>query len=188
MTVKEIIKLSAEMAGESEVVNLLSDGAPNDITYAKKVKDLLLRCNNLIIEEIATEYFPQKHLEKITAVEDGKIYFSMLSKSPFKILRVFAPNGQKVPYKLVNDYILVNRDSVSVEYLYRIPAEKEDDESYFSNTQIGPYVLAYGICAQYLTERGRISESEIFQEKYMNGLRGRLASKGNIQIPKRRWA
>ena len=187
MTVKEIIILTAEMIGEDEVVSYLSGGAPNDAVYAKKTAELLLRCYNYINDEIACEYFPQKYREEIKSINDGKIHFSNLEKTPFKILRVFAENGQKVPYKLINDYIKVNKDSVVVEYLFKIPKETLDDESYFASTVIGPYTMAFGVASQFCIERGRVNESDIFQNKYMDALRGRLANRAPLQLPERRW-
>ncbi|MBQ3571956.1 MAG: hypothetical protein IJA15_03920 [Clostridia bacterium] len=187
MTVKEVIKLTAETVGEDDVVSYLEGKECFDIDYAKKVVNLLIKCYNLITDEIACEYFPQKQRQDFNNITDKKIPLSSLNKTPLRILRVFAKNGQKLGYKLINDYIEVNNSDVTVEYLFKIPKATEDDEAYFASTVIGPYVLAYGIASQYLMERGRIKESEIYNEKYMQALRGRLAERSSLKIPQRRW-
>ena len=187
MTVKEVIKLTALMVGEDETVSYLQDEAVNDLTYAKKVTNILLRCYNLIVEELACEYFPLKKSEKISQVINGKIYFKDLEYSPIKIVGVYDENYQKVPYKLINDYISINKPCVIVEYNYRVKPLKESDEAVYANEIIGPYVLAYGMASQYCLEKGRLNESEIFQQKYIAGIKGRASEKGSLQLPQRRW-
>ena len=74
-----------------------------------------------------------------------------------------------------------------VEYNYRVEPSCEDDEVLYKDTVIGAYALAYGILAQYLLEKGRVSESNIYQEKYLSAIKARIAEKRKLKLPARRW-
>ena len=187
MKVKEIIKLVAEMIGEEEVVKLCNDLPPNDKEYASASYNLLLRCYHLIVEELACEYYPVKNRQVFEDVKDNKIFFSAFEYQPLRILNTFDKYGQKLGYRLINDYILVNEKNACVEYEYRISKEGEEDESFYASKIIGPYVIAYGVASQYLTEKGRYSDADIFQSRYLQGIKSRLAKKGSLKMPKRRW-
>ena len=82
MTVKEVIKLTAETVGEDDVVSYLEGKECFDIDYAKKVVNLLIKCYNLITDEIACEYFPQKQRQDFNNITDKKIPLSSLNKTP----------------------------------------------------------------------------------------------------------
>ena len=119
--------------------------------------------------------------------KDNKIFFSAFEYQPLRILNTFDKYGQKLGYRLINDYILVNEKNACVEYEYRISKEGEEDESFYASKIIGPYVIAYGVASQYLTEKGRYSDADIFQSRYLQGIKSRLAKKGSLKMPKRRW-
>ena len=186
MKVKELIKITALTVGEEETVNYLEGKAVSDLASVKKNVDLLLRCYNLIADELSCEYLPLKTMETFTP-ENNRIYFSAFSKPPLKILNVYNENMKKVPYKLINDYIWTQKDCVTVEYNYRLSPLGEDDEANYANGIIGPYTIAFGMASQFCLEKGRFNESEIYQEKYLLAIKSRIAQKGSLIIPARRW-
>ncbi len=186
MKIKELIKLTAETVGEDEIARYINGEAISGISYAKQNVELLLRCYNLIVDELACEYLPLKREESVDAV-NGKIYFSSLSLTPIRILNVYNQKGEKVPYKLVNDYIKVDEKKVTVEYCHKLNFLNEEDNCPYSNGIIGPYTLAFGMASQYCLEKGRLNDSEIFQQKYLSSIRSRVAKRGNLKMPVRRW-
>ena len=186
MIVKDILKITAEMAGENQTVLYFDEKGVDDLAFCEENARLLLRCYNLIVEELALEYLPLKREEEVVS-KQGKIYFSDLEFRPLRILNVRRKNGQKVPYKLVNDYLEVSNGEFIIEYNYRLEPAVEDDEVVYSDTVIGPYTLVYGMLSQYLLEKGRLSESDIYQDKYLSAIRARIAEKRQLKIPGRRW-
>lgn len=186
MKVKEILKMSAEMAGEAQTALYFERKGVDDLALCEENAHLLLRCYNLITEELALEYLPLKKEEILTA-KDGKIEFSRFTFKPLRILGVHTKNGQKVPYRLVNDYLELPNGEFKVEYNYRVEPSDEDDEVLYNDTVIGAYALAYGILSQYLLEKGRVSESNIYQEKYLSAIKARIAEKRKLKLPARRW-
>ena len=186
MKVKEILKMTAEMAGESQLRAYYEQNAVDDVANCEENATLLLRCYNMIIEELALEYLPLMFKEELQS-DNQKIYFSAFTHKPLRILAVYAENGKKVPYRFVNDYLEVENGKLSIEYYYRPNRADEEDEVVYNDTLIGFYTIAYGMLSQYLLERGRVSESNIYQEKYLNAVRARIAQRNNLKLPGRRW-
>lgn len=186
MIVKDILKMTAEMAGENQTVLYFEEKGVDDLAFCEENARLLLRCYNLIVEELALEYLPLKREEEVSA-KQGKIYFSDLAFTPLRILNVRCKNGEKAPYRLVNDYLEVANGDFIIEYNYRLKPAIENDEVAYCNSVIGPYTLIYGILSQYLLEKGRVSESNLYQEKYLSAIRARIAEKRQLKIPARRW-
>ena len=187
MTVKEILILTAKMLGEKQIVNLLTKQTCDDLQSVSEDKDMLLSCYNATTEELALEYLPLEFCEEFNGVTDNKIYFSSFSKKPLKIVSVCDLSGNKLPYKLINDYIYVERKSVKITYEYRPTMQNEEDEAVFSDNGIGPFTLCYGIASLYCLQKGRHSDAEGFFERYFSAIKSRIAEKRKIIIPARSW-
>ena len=186
MKVKDILKMTAEMAGESQLISYYNEKGVDDVSSCAESASLMLRCYNMIIEELALEYLPLRVKEKVQ-VTNQKIYFSELAFKPLRVLGVINKNGDKVPYKLINDYLELSNGDVIIEYTHRTKEAFEDDDCVYDETVIGPYVITYGMLSQYLLERGRVSESNIYQEKYLSAVRARIAQRKSLKLPARRW-
>ena len=188
MKIKEVIKLSAKLLEEKDVLTLLSGDVPEENAQAIEDKETLLCCYDLIRDELACEYLPLKKRELFSDIKDEKIYFSTFENSPLRILGVYDEKGEKVPYRLINDYVCVKKQRAFVEYNYRLnPIKSEEEECVYASGIIGPYCLAFGIASQFCAQKGRFNESDYFQSKYLEGVRARVAKRGNLKIPARRW-
>lgn len=186
MTVKEVLCEAAKMLGETDVVNYLYDKVPENIDYCEETIAELKRCYNIITDEIACEYIPLETSEKFV-VEGGKIEYSTFAKKPIRIKNVCGENGQKLPYKLFIGYLEVRADVVIVDYEYKPEEQSADDEAFYGNGIIGEYVLAYGIASEYCIAKGRIADAEVWDSKYINALRARVAEKRQLNIKARKW-
>lgn len=187
MTVKEILKLTAKLLGEKQIISLLSGEICDDYKSALEDKDLLLSCYNATTEELACEYLPLEFTEDFLQVVDNKIQFCTFSKRPLKIVSVCDLNDNKLPYKLINDYINVEKSKVRVTYQYRPTMQGEEEEAVFSDNLIGPFTLAYGIASLYCLQRGRHADAEAFFEKYFSAIKSRVAERRKIILPARSW-
>ena len=187
MTVKEILVLTAKLLGEKQIVNLLTRQTCDDLERVSEDKETLLSCYNATIEELALEYLPLEFCEEFSGVTDNKIYFSSFSKKPLKINCVCDLNDNKVDYKIVNDYIQVQKKAVKITYEYRPAMQTEDDIALFSDNLIGPFTLCYGIASLYCLQKGRHSDAEGFFERYFSAIKSRIAEKRKIIIPARSW-
>ncbi len=186
MTVKNVLKITADLLGEKDVKDYLSGNVPDDSEYCKTTTALLKRCYDMVTDELACEYAPILYSEQLES-KNGKIAYSAFTKNPLKILSVKDENGKKCCYKPFIDYLEVADGLKSVVYEYRPKIQTEDEEAIFSNYKTGEYTLIYGIAAEFCLERGRVNESEIWSNKYYQGLKGRLSERRNLKIPARRW-
>ncbi|MBQ7407812.1 MAG: hypothetical protein IJW13_00845 [Clostridia bacterium] len=187
MTIKEVLTLAANMLGEDEVVKLNEDKAVENVDYATQTLNLLKECYDVVTDELATEYCPVLASEDFN-VSNKKILFSNFTKQPVKIICVKDEFNNKLAYKLINDYIQINSNGkITVEYHYRPAVCNFNDNALFANYVIGPYVLCYGILAEFCLQKGRLGECATWQDKYMKGIRGKTAKKGSYVMPARRW-
>lgn len=187
VTVKEIIVLAAEMAGESEAVKFNDGKAPENSEYAENTTKLFKRCFDVVTDELAAEYYPLKDSQKFFA-KGGKVAFSDFEKTPLSILNVSDENGKKCAYKFVNDYLSVKKEGkITVEYTYRPKPCNMEDRAVYSESIIGPHVLCYGILSEFFMRRGNFSESEVWHNKYISGIKGRIAERRKLKISARRW-
>lgn len=186
MTVNEILIIAAELVGESDVAVYLSGKAPQDAEYCKNTVALFKRCYDITVDELACEFFPLLQTEKVSAA-DGKIFYKDLLFTPLRIRNVRCENGEKCAYKLNIDYLSVNKPHVEIVYEYRPKKQKLTDTAYYTDGILGEYGLSYGIAAEFCLERGRITDADIWQNKYAAAVKGRLRERKNLKIPARNW-
>ena len=186
MTVKEVLCEAAKLVGESDVYNYLSDKIPDDTAYCEEGAELIKHCYDVIIDELACEYLPLKD-KCAFAATDGKVMYSSFVKKPVRINFVYDENGKKLPYKAFIDHLSVTADKVIIEYDFKPGVQNITDEAFYADGIIGEHVLAYGVATEYCTERGRITDAEIWASKYNAALKARLAEKRQLKIKAGRW-
>ena len=152
MKVSEVIELSAVLL---------------DIELTEEVKNDLLKCYNLVEQELATDYFPILEVDKFFNVED-KIYFKDFTRKPYLIRGIQDFRGDKVDYRINPAYIEIKKNydggTFFVKYYY-IPAEKS---LYSTCTYGAEYVsiLKYGSAAEYCLQQGNFELAKIYSDKY----------------------
>lgn len=152
MTVSEVIELSALLL---------------DIELTDDIRNNLVRCYNLIEQELATDYFPILEVDKFFHVED-KIYYKDFSRNPYMLKGIQDFHGDSVSFRLAPEYInlIKNYDGGTffVKYYY-IPDAKE---LYSTCTYGAEYIsiLKYGIAAEYCLANGDFEQAKIYNDKY----------------------
>jgi hypothetical protein len=152
MQVKEIIELSALLL---------------DIELTDDVRKDLVRCYNLVEQELATDYFPILEVEKFFHVKD-KIYYKDFSRKPHMLGGIQDFHGESVCFRLTPEYInlIKNYDGGTffVKYYY-IPEEKD----LYSNSTYGAEyinIIKYGIATEYCLMQGNFDLAAIYSQKY----------------------
>jgi hypothetical protein len=152
MQVKEIIELSALLL---------------DIKLTDDIRKDLVRCYNLVEQELATDYFPILEVEKFFNVED-KIYYKDFSRNAYMIKGIQDFRGDSVSFRLTPEYIKLSKNydggTFFVKYYY-IPEEKE---LYSTCTYGAEYIsiLKYGVAAEYCLMHGNFEQAKIYSDKY----------------------
>jgi hypothetical protein len=152
MRVSDVIELSALLL---------------DIELTDDVRNNLVRCYNLVEQELATDYFPLLEVEKFFHVED-KIYYKDFSRNAYMIKGIQDFRGDKVNYILRSEYLELQKNysggTFFVKYYY-IPEEKEL-HSYCTYGAEYISILKYGIAAEYCLVNGDFEQAKIYSYKY----------------------
>jgi hypothetical protein len=152
MRVSEVIELSALLL---------------DIELTDDTRNNLVRCYNLVEQELATDYFPILEVDKFFRVED-KIYYKDFSRKPYMLKGIQDFHGDSVSFRLNPEYInlIKNYDGGTffVKYYY-IPDTKE---LYSTCTYGAEYIniLKYGVAAEYCLANGDFEQAKIYNDKY----------------------
>ncbi len=165
MQVKEIIELTALLLGE-------------ELTKDIKDQDLLVKCYNLVEQELATDYFPILEVDKHFNVGE-RIYYHDFSRKPYMIRSIQDFRGDKVNYRLFPEYLAIQKNydggTFFVKYYY-LPEEKE----LYSHSTYGAeyiHILKYGVAAEYCLAIGNFELAKIYSDKYKERIKIKGAKK-----------
>ena len=183
MTVKEILLAAAtELNILDEVEAYLSGITTSGEAQAK----VLLRCFNLVENEVALDYLPLLAEDEVES-ETGVIYYASLPREPARVLGVWDEWGNAVPFTLFPDYLKTQPNKVRVRYTYLPKAKSFKDKSDFT-LQASVHLFAYGIAAEYALASGLFEEAAVWDQKYKDAIKAAYCAKPPRRIRSRRWA
>lgn len=183
MTVNEILVLAAGELGVEEKVKNYLEGTDEE---GKNLTEGLLRCFNLVENEVALDYLPL-YCEEDVESETGAIRFDELSRGAVRILRITDESGNKLPFKLFPEYVKTQAGSVTVAYTYAPVKKAIGDDSDFV-VQASPRLFAYGVASEYCLASGLFEEAAVWDKKYKDALAAAYRAKPSRIIRSRRWA
>ena len=186
MTVKDILKTVAVLINREEILEFLNNGYANNYSAINDDVNLLVTCYNIVAEEIATEYYKLKTIEKHIS-KNGVLKYSEFINNPISIISVKDKNDNSVTYKVMPSEILLNELEVFVEYCYTPQNKGLDEVSDYSSTPIKNRVIAYGVATEYLLIKGAFEEAVLWHEKYVEALKGSLIKSKMKKIKGRVW-
>lgn len=195
MTVKDAVELAAvylqledvlssENFSDSLNVNVNSSVSEDDLT--QRNINLLIRCTDLVLGEIASDQIPLKCVETLSSA-DGQIYFSSFANKVYKILSV-KKNSSKISFKVFPTYIETGKSGeVEVEYNF-LPETKTsltDSIDEVANL-VDLRTIAYGVASEYAYISGLFEEAKMWEEKFKNAIDAKTKLK-NYTVKARRW-
>ncbi|MBO5240986.1 MAG: hypothetical protein J6B56_06180 [Clostridia bacterium] len=183
MTVKEIVLAAATELGILDTVNAYLSGTSTD---GEAEANALLRCFNLVENEVALDYLPLIAEEEVVT-KTGVIYYSSLSREAARVLGVWDGAGNAATFKLFGEYLKTQPDRVRVRYTY-IPSEKtfRDDSDFALRASVR--LFAYGIAAEYSLASGLFEEAAVWDRKYKEAIKAAYCGQPIRRIRSRRWA
>ncbi len=181
--VKEILSAAADLIGRSD----LAREAESESSSSEELS-LLLRCFNIIQNEVALDYFQLKRQDNFI-VRTNKISYTELYETPTAILGVTrAETGEPVPYEVFPDYIALNvQDVLTVTYTYA-PQDKKLTDSVVKAPCVSVRLLAYGTAAEFLLACGRFSEAAVLDKRYREAISAAASVKTPLKVRARRWS
>ncbi len=176
-----ILAAATELGMEARVRAYLEGESTEGETDART----LLRCFNLIENELALDYLPL-FAEDALETETGALEFGSFKYKVARIIKLTDENGESVPFKVFPTHIKTQAGKWFIRYAY-IPEEKSfTDESDYA---VGASVLlfVYGIVAEYLLAAGAFEESAVWDKKYKETIAAAYRAKPASRIASRRW-
>lgn len=182
MTVLECVKAAAvELGLTAEVEAYLQDRNAESKTAVEN----LVRCFNLVENELATDYLPL-FAEDTLETATGAVYYADLERAPVRIVKVFDGTGEEVAFQLFPDFLKAEAGKLRIRYSY-MPKEKTIDSSSDFLLSVSVRLFAYGIAAEYALASGRYEEAAIWGKKYKNAIYAAYRKKPIRKIQSRRW-
>ena len=154
----------------SEIINnaikLMEIEIPNTDEDSNKLKNILVKCFNVVLSELSMCYFPIKTKEKMQS-KIGEYYFKDFAYPPYKIIDVKS-NNHKIKWELKSTHISCMNSEIDVEYEYYPKSLNYEDEFIYPNTELTTDIIELGIVAEYYLLIGYIKSAELWEEKYRN--------------------
>lgn len=180
--VSEVLSAAVQLVGRDDLSSKIAGSAEDS-----EVK-LLVKCFNLVENEVALDYFPLKAQESLSP-DGGKLAFSSFGKAPADILSVALPSGMGIPFTLFPDRIEVAKDvkEAIVTYAYS-PAEKTKDGVSDFSDKISSRLLALGVASEFLLAHGLYAEASSFEKRFREAIRAAVrTTERRRSIRARRW-
>lgn len=182
MFVKDIILKACDFIENDDLAQALKQEKSLD-EEKQNVLDKLVKCFNLVRNEIVCEYMPIVKMERIIC-EQGKIYFDQFSGMVVDIVSVKDNFGNNVKFKVYDNFITVDGNDVCV--WYNTSAEELDIDEQFSST-ISERVYAYGVVREYYFIQTLYEDAKVWDERFKSSLQTFERKKGDTILPRRRW-
>lgn len=181
MNVYEVLAQTAFLLGNKA----LCDDIENSTATAQEEIATLLRCYNLVENEIALDYLPLTVEERVSS-SDGKCFYTAFSKTPISILSVTDDRGNKLPYEIFPEYLTTSAGDVYVTYTYA-PESKNANSPCSYSGRVSKRLLAYGVATEYCLINGLYEEAVMWDKKYKDALLCISSANKPKIVRARRW-
>lgn len=186
MKLKTAIYYASMFLGLDEVSELIESGEVGDEDQEKE-KAILLRCANLVVSEIASDWIPLKTRESII-VTGGEIEYTALKERVVDVYCIEDKVGNKIAFRELYDRIILENGEYVIEYSH-LPSEMQiEDDLPFKKNSPSERVIAYGVACEYSIISGAAEEASVFEQRFTDGLNCATRVKKEQKIKRRRWA
>ncbi len=188
MKVKEILTDVATYLNMPDLLETtLFDGSKTATDEQKNIIDFLIKCCNLVVNQIATEYYTFKDKKKVSST-NGKINYSSISFYPIVDIIKVKRGGVDVKYVCHSTYLEVPVGEIEVEFAFTpSPATMVSSNIELYNYKINPRVIAYGVVAEYYYINGIYDDATIWDNRFKTSLNGIVRPKKDVIIKSRLW-
>lgn len=187
MTVKSVLKLACYFLGLDEIAecNVFDDSGNTPTTEQEKEIKTLVRCLNLVLQEIATSYVNVIN-EKQICFSNGKIPLNEIDENFLETISLTC-NNKKIKFKEMMDNLYADVEKAVIVYRKYPNLVEINDMCPTFNCKIAEKTLAYGVSMEYSFVNTLSDEASIFENRYKSDLL--IASRKNSEkkLKIRRW-
>lgn len=180
MIVKNIVISAGDLLG-------IGDQVRDEIEKSEdsKIVQCLLKCYNIVENELAVDYFPLL-LEETFSSDTGALYFESFSKKPVRIVKVVDAWENEIPFKLFPNFLKTQTGKVCVRYAYE-PEEKKLQSKGEVSLHVSERLIAYGVASEYALASGLFEEASAWDKKYKDAISAVYRANPARKISARRW-
>jgi len=171
MTMKEVLKDACLFVGKPELyaLRVFTEGGAEPTIDQQSDIDLLVRCFNLVYREIAANFVPLLHKQKVTFT-DGRLELEALEKPLTYIKSLRTAGGKAVTYQIFPTHIEADTYSAVLTYAYLPEAVGLNDEVNLFAGQVLPEVVAYGVAREFEFLNGDFADADMWETRFKNAL------------------
>ncbi len=148
--------------------------------------DLLVKCFNLVLNTICTEYVKLKDSTLICSTHKRISYDQITNNNICNVLCVEDESGQGVVFADYGGEIVLYADGkYKVTYTYYLN-DFEIDES-VNEINLPSKSIAYGVASEYLYINKLYDDANIWDVRFKNSLLNLLSNKKHMYVKPRRW-
>ena len=178
MKLKEVIEICLTYLGDEDPT------ISSSTKTTAKIK-LLVRCANMVIKEIASDYLPLT-ANKACTVKDGEVEYSTLDYRVKEVLSVKS-NGVEVEWSAKPSKLIVKSEGeVDIKYSY-LPTDVDLDDECDVDVRVSPVCLAMGTCAEYCVIEGNYEQAVMMNDKFMDSIAIACRNNREKKIKGRVW-
>lgn len=178
--VKNILLATAEVLGLQEAILYLNGESTND-----EDAKTLLRCYNLVENELALDYFPLYSEDELTS-PTGRIFYAQFLNDVIRVFQVYDEQGNAVDFQLFPAYLQTVPGKVRIKYSYK-PLEKTFTGSSEYTIDVSLQMMMYGVAAAYTLGVGLYEESAVWDRKFKDAIAVTYKQQESIRLRSRRW-
>lgn len=192
MLVKEILSQAAFLLGENALSEYIRRGADASASEEEKKElakktDFLLRCYNIVENEIALDYLPLTAEEYVVGGTD-RIQYTSFSRTPVSVISVTDERGNKLPYTVFPEYLSVPDAGTAVVTYSYAPEQKALSGQTDYGAGLPERLFAYGVACEACVIGGAYDEATAWDKKYKDALMSAHSRNRPKVIRSRRWA
>ena len=180
MIVKNIVICAGDLVGIGDQVR---DEIERDAD--SKIVQCLLKCYNLVENELSVDYFPLL-FEETDSTDTGALYLDSFSKKPVRIVKVVDAWENEIPFKLFPNFLKTQTGKVCVRYAYE-PEEKKLQGKGEVSLHVSERLIAYGVASEYALASGLFEEASAWDKKYKDAISAVYRANPARKISARRW-
>lgn len=188
MTIKGILKTACVFLQKEDLLEVLElDGTEESTEAQQKEINHLLRCLNLVLSEISTDYIPILKTEKVYC-SNGIVEISNLSKKVLDVYKIENKFNLTQPFKAFSDRVETSPGDLKITYSYEPDKLESLTNSLDEFSQkLSERIVAYGVAMEYCFICGLHDDASIWEKRFKDGLIIAARKKSEIRLPKRRW-
>ncbi len=181
----DIIKLACDFTGNDELAVKLEQENPILSNNENKTIATMLKCLNLVQNEVACEYIPLVAFQDVTAT-DFKVDYSAFDKKPIAVISAKDKFGRNIRFKAFPDYLMIFACKAKIKYNY-MPQEISTINSDVKEPVLPMRIYAYGVAREYFLLQNLSDDADIWEVRFKDSLSVFSRKKQDVKMPCRRW-